>query len=153
MVEHADRVDQVHALKAKWRARQIALDHVDVVEIAGVLRRRVYGRSDVDADDVLGAEGCGQTQVAALAAARVQDPASLEGLASNGGDPAEPLLVVLRADLREVRPLVAEAPCRRGGLLGECLWEQAGDSTGDRVAGGAAIARKLPLHGVPRAPA
>ena len=128
--------------------REVALDHVNVVEVGGVLRRGVDRRTEVDPYDLLGAKGRCQAQVSALSAARVKNATPDKGVAADGRDPAEHLLLVLRADLREAHPLVAEPRGRRDRLGGERGRKHPRDPPRDRVARTAGAARKLALADV-----
>src|SRR5580765_4781733 len=145
VVEHSDGVDEVHALRTQRRARQVSLDDMNVLEVGCVLGGDVHRRSEIDADDFLGAEPRGEAEVTALPAARVQHASPDEIFAADGGDPAEHLRFVLRTDLGEAGPLVAEA---LGGIErfdGDCGRQQARDASRDRVDRATGAATELAL--------
>ena len=145
VVEHSDRVDQLHALRTQGRAREVSLDHVDVVEIGGVVRRGVHGRTEVHADDFPGAERRGEPEMAALAAAGIEHTAPDEGVGPDRSRPPQHLGFVLRADLGEARPFVAEALGGAELLDGERRWKQARDAARDGIARAAGAALELAL--------
>ena len=134
MVEHPDRVHEVHGAGTHGRTREIPLHDVDGVEPLRVARRRLHGLAEVDADDVARAELGGQPQVPALAAAAVQHAPALERLRSHRRDPAEKLVAVLRPDLGEPRPLVAEALRHDHRVAVHHPRHEAGNPAHDRVA-------------------
>ena len=121
---------------------------MNVVEVAGVLRRGVHRGAEVDADDLLGAECRREAEMAALAAAGVEDARPDEGVAPDGRYPAEHLRLVLGADLREARPLVAEALGGGSRPVGEGRRQQAWNGPRDRVPRPTGDARELALADV-----
>ena len=145
MVQHAQRVDDVHGPRADGGTGEVALHDVDGLEPFRVARRRLHRLAEVEADHVARAELGGQPQVPALAAAAVDHAPPGECVRAHRRDPAEELLAILRPDLGEPRPLVAEALRRRRRLGGHGAGDEPRDAPEDRIARAAAGAHERAL--------
>jgi len=110
-VQYADREGVVeHCLDRK--PVDIALDDVCVLESTRVPERHVYGIAEVDRDHIRGAELGSQERVTAFATPAFQNGLPTEELGPNRMDPVQELLAIPVANLRVVRPLVAEGASR-----------------------------------------
>src|SRR5689334_21078938 len=83
----------------------VGLDNVRVRQAAGGVKRRLYRRAEIDADDVASTPLRSELRVTSFAAPALEHNLVAEKLRCDGRDPTEKLFGVALVDVGEMLPL------------------------------------------------